>query len=97
MDFIAGDGIVTARGFQLSLLSVHDDFRYIIDTVKEQGSGHQMDRTRKMIWGNNHQEKHFLNHLTMLLSLQVRERQAQRIELVDKPLIEVIKEIDGTA
>ena len=96
MDFSAGEEILTAGGFQLSLLSVPDDFRYIIDAVKDQGSGHQMDRIRKMIWGNNHQEKHLLNHLTKLLSLQVRERQAQRIELVDKPLIEVIESTEGT-
>ena len=49
-----------------------------------------------MIWGNNRQEKHLLNHLKKLLSLQVRERQAQRIELVDKPLIEVIESTEGT-
>ena len=97
MDFIAGEGIVTAGGFQLSLLSVPDDFRYIIESVKDQGSGHQLDIIRKMIWGNNHQEKHLVNHLVKLLSLQVREKEAQKIELLDKPLIEVMEEIDGTA
>ena len=96
MDFIAGEGITTAGGFQLSLLSVPDDFRYIIDTVKDQGSGHQLDRIRKIIWGNNQKEKHLISHLVKLLSLQVREKEAQRIELLDKPLIEVMEEIDGT-
>ena len=94
MDFTAGEGIVSAGGFQLSLLSVPDNFRYIIDGVKEQGSGHQLDRIRKMIWGNNHQEKHLINHLVKLLSLQVREKEFQRVEIVDKPLVEVIKEIE---
>ena len=96
MDFIAGEGIVTAEGFQLSLLSVPDNFRYIIDSVKDQESGHQLDRIRKKIWGNNQQEKHLLNHLVKLLSLQAREREVQRIKVVDKPLIEVIEDIDGT-
>jgi hypothetical protein len=91
VDFIAGEGIVSAGRFQLSLLSVPNGFRYIIAAVKDQSSGYQMDRFRKMIWGNNHQKKHLQNHLVRLLSLQVREKEAQRIELGDKPLIEVIK------
>jgi hypothetical protein len=96
VDFSAGEGIVTAGGFQLYLLSVPDNFRYIIDTVKDHGSEHQLDILRKMIWGNNQKEKHLVNHLVKLLSLQVREKEAQRIELLDKPLIEVMEDKDGT-
>ena len=72
MDFSAGKGNVTAGGFQLSLLSVPDDFRYIVDAAIGQGSGSQMDRIRKQIWGNNQQEKKLVNHLVKLLSSQVK-------------------------
>ena len=70
MDFIAGDGNMSAGGFQLSLLSVPDDFRYVAATG--QGEGNQMDRIRKQIWGNNQQEKKLVNHLVKLLSSQVK-------------------------
>ena len=52
MDFIDGDEIKAAGGFQLSLLSVPDDLRYIIAAATGQGSGNQLDRIRERIWGN---------------------------------------------
>jgi hypothetical protein len=87
VDFSAGEGNFTAGGFQLSLLSIPDDFRYMIDAIAQQGSESQLDRIRQTIWGNNQQEKQLVNHLLNLLSPKVREQ-----EHGDNPLIEVVEE-----
>ena len=72
MDFSAGEGNITAGGFQLSLLSVPDDFRYIVNAATGQGADDQMDRIRKQIWVNNQQDKKLVHHLVKLLSSQVK-------------------------
>ena len=72
MDFIAGEGHITAGGIQLSLLSVPDDFCYIVDAATGQGADDQMDRIRKQIWGNNQQDKKLVHHLVKLLSSRVQ-------------------------
>ena len=92
VDFTAGEGNYSAGGFQLSLLSIPDDFRYIIDAVKEKGSDNQLDRIRQQIWGNNNQDKQLVNHLLNLLSPQVREKELRTNEHGDNPLIEVVEE-----
>ena len=89
MDFIAGDGITAAGGFQLSLLSVPDDLRYIIAAATGQGSGNQLDRIRNQIWGNNQQEQKLLSHLVKLLAPQLSEKEFQKSEQEDNPLIVV--------
>jgi hypothetical protein len=94
VDFTAGSGNYSAGGFQLSLLSVPDDFRYMIDALAEQGSDNQLDRIRQQIWGNKkkQQEKQLVSHLLNLLSPQVREKELQRTKHGDNPLIEVVEE-----
>ena len=72
MEFIAGEGNTTAGGFQLSLLSVPDDFCYIIAATTGQGADTQMNRIRNQIWGNNQQDKKLVHHLVKLLSSQVK-------------------------
>ena len=89
MDFIAGDGITAAGGFQLSLLSVPDDLRYIIAAATGQGSGNQLDRIRNQIWGNNQQEQKLLSHLVKLLAPQLSEKEFKKSEQEDNPLIVV--------
>ena len=82
MDFSAGEGNMTAGGFQLSLLSVPDDFRYIVDAATGQGADNQMDRIRKQIWGNNQQEKKLVSHLVKLLSSQVKTKGGENALIV---------------
>ena len=89
MDFIAGDGRTAAAGFQLSLLSVPDDFRYIIAAATGQGLDNQLDRIRNQIWGNNHQEQKLVSHLVKLLAPQLSEKEFKRSEQEDNPLIVV--------
>ena len=89
MDFSAAEGNITAGGFQLSLLSVPDDFRYIVDAAIGQGSGNQVDRIRKQILGNNRQEKKLVNHLVKLLAPQMREKEFQKSEQENSHLIVV--------
>ena len=91
MDFIAGDEITAAGGFQLSLLSVPDDLRYIIAAATGQGSGNQLDRIRNQIWGNKHQEQKLLSHLVKLLAPQLSEKEFRQSEQKHNPLI-VIEE-----
>ena len=76
-------------GFQLSLLSVPDDFRYIVDAAIGQGSGNQVDRIRERIWGNNQHEKELVNHLLKLLAPQRREKEFQKSEQENNHLIVV--------
>ena len=89
MEFIAGEGNTTAGGFQLSLLSVPDDLRYIIAAATGQGAGRQMDRIRERIWGNNHQDKKLVSHLVKLLASTLSEKVFQKSEQEDNPLIVV--------
>ena len=89
MDFIAGDGVTAAGGFQLSLLSVPDDFRYIIAAATGQGSDNQLDRIRNQIWGNYHQEQKLVSHLMKLLAPKLSEREFKQSEQEDNPLIVV--------
>ena len=89
MDFIAGDEITAAGGFQLSLLSVPDDLRYIIAAATGQGSGNQLDRIRNQIWGNNHQEQTLVSHLLKLLAPQLNKKEFKKSEQEKNPLIVV--------
>ena len=82
MDFSAGEGNITAGGFQLSLLSVPDDFRFIVDAATGEGADDQMDRIRKQIWGNDQQEKKLVNHLVKLLSSQVKTKGGENALIV---------------
>ena len=92
MDFTAQDGDSSAGGFQLSLLSIPDDLRYLIDGVTGQGSDSQLDRIRKTVWGNSQQDSQLVSQLMKLLTSQVKEKQLRTTEHRDNPLIEVVKE-----
>ena len=78
MEFIAGEGNTTAGGFQLSLLSVPDDFRYIIAAATGQGADSQLDRIRERIWGNNKQDKKLVSHLVKLLATKVMKQNVRK-------------------
>ena len=95
VDFIDADGITAAGGFQLSLLSVPDDFRYIIAAATGQGSDNQLDRIRNQNWGNNHQEQKLVSHLVKLLAPQLSEKELQKSEEEDNPLIVVEERWQG--
>ena len=90
MEFTAGDGDYSAGGFQLSIISIPDDLRHIIDAVKGQGSDTQLERIQQTVWGDNQQGHHLMSHLLNLL----REKQPRTTvpEQGDNPLIEVIEE-----
>ena len=92
MDFTARDGDYSAGGFQLSLLSIPDDLRYLIDGITGQGSDSKLDRIRQTVWGNSQQDKLLVNHLLHLLSANGRDKQLKTIRQDDSPLIEVVEE-----
>ena len=57
VDF-TGTGNTSAEGFQLSLLSVPDGLRLLIEAAIGQGKDHSnLDRIAKEIWGYNHKVK----------------------------------------
>ena len=89
MEFIAGEGNTTAGGFQLSLLSVPDDLRYIIAALTGQGADSQMDRIRNQVWENNEQDKKLVSHLVKLLAPSLSEKVFQKSEQEGNPLIVV--------
>ena len=89
MEFIAGEGNTTAGGFQLSLLSVPDNLRYIIAAATGQGADNQLDRIRNQICGNNQQEKKLVSHLVKLLAPTLSEKVFQKSEQEGNPLIVV--------
>ena len=94
MDFIASPGNFSAGGFQLSLLSVPDDLRHVIDAVKDRGAGRQVDRKWEQVRGNNQQEQLLVKHLMKLLSPSVRNKDILKIKEAPQtnPLIEVVED-----
>ena len=92
VDFIALSSNSSARGFQLSLVSVPDDLRHIIDAVKDPEPGDQLDRIRDHLWGNSHQEQQLVSHLLRLLSPSLREQTLKSRKPGNSPLIEVVEE-----
>ena len=89
MEFIAGEGNTTAGGFQLSLLSVPDDLRYVVDAAAGQGADRQLSRVRERIWGEKLQNKELLSQLVRLLAHQLSEKEFNKSEQEDNPLIVV--------
>ena len=89
MEFIAGEGNTTAGGFQLSLLSVPDDLRYIIAAATGQGADSQLGRIRERIWGNKKKDKKLLSHLVKVLAPTLSEKTFQKSEQEENPLIVV--------
>ena len=89
MEFIAGEGNTTAGGFQLSLLSVPDDLRYIIAAATGQGADRQLSRIRERILGNNEQDKKLVSHLVKLLAPTLSEKVFKKSEQERNPLIVV--------
>ena len=89
MQFIAGEGNTTSGGFQLSLLSVPDDFCYIIAATTGQGADSHLRRIRNQIWGNNKQDKNLVNHLVKLLAPTLSEKVFQKSEQEDNHLMVV--------
>ena len=92
MEFIAGEGNTTAGGFQLSLLSVPDDFRYIVDAAAGQGADRQLDRIRNQIWGSNIQDKELVRQLVKLMATEVREKNVKKSVPEDNDPLIVVEE-----
>ena len=98
MDFIASPGQFSAGGFQLSVVSVPDDLRQVIDTVKGKGAGWEGDKHNEQVQGNNLQEQQLVKHLMKLLSPSVKNKELtlSRGEPQINPLIEVVEETGKT-
>jgi len=90
IDFTTGDGDYSAGGFQLSIISVPDDLRHIIDAVKGQRSGTHLERIKQTLWGENQQGQHLVSHLLNLL--KEKKPRTAVTDQGDNPLIEVIEE-----
>ena len=100
VDFTAGEGNYSAGGFQLSLLSIPDDLRHVIEAVQgneeeeKEEEDSQMKRIRHQLWGTQQGKSHLVNHLLTLLSGQVITRDQTRTDTEDSPLIEVVEDTD---
>ena len=94
MDFIASPGQFSAQGFQLSVVSVPDDLRQVIDAVKGTGVGREGDKHSEQVQGNNLQEQQLVKHLMKLLSPSVRNKELRRIKKDPQtnPFIEVVED-----
>ena len=52
MDFTSSGGSVAAEGFQLSLLTVSDNLKHVIEAVKEKDTNTEMvERIKNKLWG----------------------------------------------
>ena len=92
VDFTAGVGNYSAGGFQLSLLSVPDDLRHVIEAVQGEEEDSQVERIKHQLWGTQQENSHLVNHLLTLLSGRVITRDQARIDTEDSPSIEVVEE-----
>ena len=95
VDFSAGEGALSAGGFQLSILSVPNELSHVSDAASgTAGAGRQMERIQKQTRGNNPQEQLLVKHLLGLLLPSVRNKEItyQREVPQTNPLIEVVEE-----
>jgi len=85
VDF-TGTGNISAEGFQLSLLSVPDGLRLLIEAAIDEGKDYSgLDRIAKEIWGYNPKDQRRLSNLLSMLS--------PTPTMTDKkPLLEVVRE-----
>ena len=96
MDFTAGEGNNSAGGFQLSILSIADDLRHVIDAVqgKSEDVGHAglVDRMRHQVWGAQQGNNHLVSHLLSILSGQGNNK--EQVGTDRDTLIQLVEETD---
>ena len=96
VDFTAGEGNNSAGGFQLSILSIADDLRHVIDAVQgnSEDGGHagQVDRMRHQVWGAHQGNNHLVSHLLSILSGQGNNMEQVKSGNDKDTLIQLVEE-----
>ena len=99
VDFTAGEGNNSAGGFQLSILSIADDLRHVIDAVQgnSENGGHagQVDRMRHQVCGAHQGNNHLVSHLLSVLSRQGNNKEQDESETDRDTLIQLVEESGG--
>jgi hypothetical protein len=96
VDFTAGSGNNSAGGFQLSILSIADDLRHVINAVQgnTEDGGHagQVDRIRHQVWGAQQGNNHLVSQLLSILSGQGNNKEQVESETDRDNLIQLVEE-----